>query len=65
MKSENIVDLYTRSVAAFGEVLSNVPIDAWENPTPCTDWNIQMLVVHVVSGEVQVANLLERNICRS
>lgn len=62
MTSENIVDLYTRSAAAFGEVLSNVPIDAWENPTPCTDWNIQMLVVHVVSGEVQVANLLENEI---
>tara|TARA_Y100001970_G_scaffold51298_2_gene64902 strand:+ start:4194 stop:4760 length:567 start_codon:yes stop_codon:yes gene_type:complete len=62
MKSENIFDLYTRSVAAFGEVLSNVPIDEWENPTPCTDWNIQMLVVHVVSGEVQVANLLESEI---
>lgn len=62
MKPENIVDLYTRSVAAFGEVLSNVPIDAWETPTPCTDWNTQMLVVHVVSGEVQVANLLENEI---
>ena len=56
---EDIVDLYTRSVASFGEVLSQVPIDCWDSPTNCPEWTIQALVVHVVSGEVQLVNLIE------
>ncbi|MDP6146120.1 MAG: maleylpyruvate isomerase N-terminal domain-containing protein, partial [Acidimicrobiales bacterium] len=59
MTSETIVDLYVRSVASFGEVLAQVPIDSWDTPTPCPDWTIQTLVVHVVSGEVQLMNLIE------
>ncbi len=59
MTSETIVDLYIRSAAAFGEVLSQVPVGSWDVPTPCSDWNTQTLVVHVVSGEIQVANMIE------
>ena len=57
--SETIVDLYIRSAAAFGEVLAQVPLESWDLPTPCSDWNTQTLVVHVVSGEIQVANMIE------
>ena len=56
---ETIVDLYIRSAAAFGEVLAQVPVGSWDLPTPCSDWNTQTLVVHVVSGEIQVANMIE------
>ena len=59
IKSETIVDIYIRSVAAFGEVLVQVPVGSWDLPTPCIDWNTQTLVVHVVSGEIQVANMIE------
>ena len=59
IKTETIVDLYIRSVAAFGEVLAQVPAGSWDLPTPCRDWNTQTLVVHVVSGEIQVANMIE------
>ena len=59
MTKANIPDLYTRALASFGGVLSEVPLDAWDLPTPCTEWTVQTLVVHVVSGEVQLINLLE------
>ena len=61
MTNDGISDLYTRALASFGEVLSQVPLDAWDLPTPCTEWTAQTLVVHVVSGEVQLVNLLEHN----
>ncbi len=59
MTSSNILDLYTRALALFGKALSEVPLDAWDLPTPCTEWTVQSLVVHVVSGEIQLINLLE------
>tara|TARA_B100000214_G_scaffold372325_1_gene350374 strand:- start:441 stop:1019 length:579 start_codon:yes stop_codon:yes gene_type:complete len=60
MTTETLIDLYIRSVAAFGEVLAKVPVGSWDLPTPCSDWNAQTLVVHVVSGEIQVANMIEK-----
>ena len=51
MTNDGISDLYTRALASFGEVLSQVPLDAWDLPTPCTEWTAQTLVVHVVSGK--------------
>ncbi len=59
MTNENIPDLYTRALASFGKALSEVSLDGWDLPTPCTEWTVQALVVHVVSGEVQLINLLE------
>ena len=59
IRPEIIVDFYIRSAAAFGEVLAQVPVGSWDLPTPCSDWNTQTLVVHVVSGEIQVANMIE------
>ena len=56
---KNIVDLYTRAVASFGETLQHVSLDSWEKRTPCDDWTIQTLVVHVLSGEVHLMNLVE------
>ena len=57
--TREIVDLYTKSVASFGEVLSLVSLDSWDLPTPCTEWNTQTLVVHIISGEVQLNDLIE------
>ena len=59
MTNEDIPGLYTRALASFGKALSEVPLDAWDLPTPCTEWTVQSLVVHVVAGEVQLINLLE------
>lgn len=57
--AREIVDIYTKSVASFGEVLSLVSLDSWDLPTPCSEWNTQTLVVHIVSGEVQLMDLIE------
>ena len=38
LTNDGISDLYTRALASFGEVLSQVPLDAWDLPTPCTEW---------------------------
>ncbi len=55
----NVVEIYTQSLASFGETLSKVTFDDWDRPTPCPDWTIQTLVVHVVSGEIQLTNLID------
>ena len=46
--------LLTRACAVFGEQLQQVGDDDWERPTPCTDWDVQALVAHVVIGDAQV-----------
>jgi len=58
----DVVDLYIRSVASFGEALTKVGLDEWQKPTPCPDWDMQSLSVHVVSGEVQLVELVESGI---
>ena len=62
MTSTDVVDLYVRSSALFGEALSVVTIDLWNEPTLCGDWDIQALAVHVVSGEAQLISLVEDGI---
>jgi uncharacterized protein (TIGR03086 family) len=40
-----------RSLAEFTDRVSQVRPDQWDAPTPCADWNVRMLVNHVVSED--------------
>ena len=50
---------YSSACAFFGERLSAVTGSDWDRPTPCEDWDVQMLVAHVVTGEALVARVLQ------
>ncbi|MHB8220103.1 MAG: TIGR03086 family metal-binding protein [Acidimicrobiales bacterium] len=53
-----IADRYGRVGDGFGARLSGVTPEQWDHPTPCTDWNVRDLVVHVISTHRRVvANL--------
>jgi uncharacterized protein (TIGR03086 family) len=54
-----VVDLYARSVDAFLAAVDQVPADAWAAPTPCSDWDVRMLVNHVVGEDRWAVPLLE------
>ncbi len=42
------VDLYRRARAEFDRRVAAIGDDQWDNPTPCTDWNVRALVNHLV-----------------
>jgi len=45
----DIRKLHQRALDAFGEKVRAVGDDQWHWPTPCTDWDVRMLVNHLVS----------------
>jgi uncharacterized protein (TIGR03086 family) len=44
----NVVERHRRACDGFSWVAANVPEDRWDSPTPCTEWNGQQLVEHVI-----------------
>jgi uncharacterized protein (TIGR03086 family) len=46
----DIPELHRRAIQGFGERLRAVGDDQWHLPTPCTEWDVRMLVNHV-TGE--------------
>ncbi len=55
---EQLVDYFVRASAFFGEQVRSVGDEEWELPTPCSDWDVQTLVAHVVVGDAQIPLLL-------
>ena len=46
--------LYVRVASRFTEVLGGVTDDQWALPTPCSEWTVRDLVVHVVETQRRV-----------
>ena len=46
----DIPELHRRAIQGFGDRLRAVRDDQWHLPTPCTEWDVRMLVNHV-TGE--------------
>ncbi len=42
----DILTNFKRAVALFDTVVAAVPDDAWDNSTPCADWNARELLRH-------------------
>ena len=40
------IDRFKQAVALFDSVVADVPSDAWDNATPCSDWNARELLRH-------------------
>jgi uncharacterized protein (TIGR03086 family) len=54
-----VTELYKRATAEFDVRVQAVPDDGWANPTPNTEWDVRILVNHLVSENVWVPPLLQ------
>jgi uncharacterized protein (TIGR03086 family) len=54
----DLVELFRRSTAHFGALVSSVPDRAWHDPTPCRDWDVRALVNHVVGEQLWAPHLV-------
>ena len=52
-----VSDCYMRSLDSSINFVSNVPADAWENDTPCSDWDVKAVVNHIVYENVWMVAL--------
>jgi uncharacterized protein (TIGR03086 family) len=42
------VEQLTRALAGVGDLIARIRDDQWSAPTPCTDWTVNELVIHLV-----------------
>lgn len=57
MDTAVISDCYVRSLDSSINIVSNVADSAWGNDTPCTDWNVNDVVNHIVYENVWMVAL--------
>lgn len=55
----DVANVFARSVEQFQARVRTVADDAWDRPTPCTDWDVRGLVNHVVGEQRWAVPLLE------
>lgn len=53
--------LYEKAVTRTRNYIAAVRPDQWDDPTPCTEWNVRQLVSHMVSTTRNVKSILEGN----
>jgi uncharacterized protein (TIGR03086 family) len=51
-------DRYARVSSGFTERLQGVGPDQWTRPTPCEEWTVRDLVVHVIDTQRRVLGML-------
>jgi uncharacterized protein (TIGR03086 family) len=52
------IELFARAVAGFGRQVHTVGDAQWSDPTPCTDWDVRMLIQHVTVEQLWAPPLL-------
>jgi len=52
-----VLDCYLRSLDSTINFVSNVADDAWNNDTPCSDWDVKDVVNHIVYENVWMVAL--------
>jgi uncharacterized protein (TIGR03086 family) len=55
----DIAKLHRRAVEIFAQKAQRVADDQWAQPTPCDEWDVRMLVNHVVNEERWVKPLVD------
>jgi uncharacterized protein (TIGR03086 family) len=50
--------LFQQACDVFGARVEAVPSDAWNEPTPCAEWDVRALVNHVVVEDLWAPSLL-------
>ena len=51
--------LFERATEGFGRRAHSIGEGQWHDPTPCTDWDVRMLVNHVTVEQLWVPPLVE------
>jgi uncharacterized protein (TIGR03086 family) len=55
---DGILDRYSLASSEFRRCLETVRADQWAWPTPCTEWNVRLLVNHMARGNLNFVGLL-------
>ena len=50
-------ELYVRAMESAARFVSGVPKGAWHDPTPCTEWDLRVLVNHITFENLWAAEL--------
>src|SRR5436309_13551169 len=58
IEMSDVKELYRRALERFGEHVEKIRDDQWQGPTPCTDWDVRVLVRHLVSENLWMPPLL-------
>ena len=54
-----LMALFQRAADGFGRHVHSVADGQWHDPTPCTDWDVRMLVNHVAVEQLWVPPLVQ------
>lgn len=54
----DVRELHDRALDFFGELVAGIPEDAWDNSTPCDEWDVRALVNHNVNENWWASELL-------
>lgn len=55
----DVKDLFQRALDRYGQLVHSVGEDQWHGQTPCTEWDVRMLVNHLVSENLWMPPILE------
>jgi uncharacterized protein (TIGR03086 family) len=58
MGDPDLQELFRRSVGSFGERVHAIRDDQWTGATPCTEWDVRVLVGHLVTEVAWVGPLV-------
>ena len=54
-----LTELFRRAAGGFDRHVHSIVEEQWHDSTPCTDWDVRMLVNHVTVEQLWVAPLLD------
>ena len=54
----DLIDIHARALAEFGRRVATLRPEQRHNPTPCTDWDVNTLVSHLVNEQLWVPPML-------
>jgi len=57
--ADDLVELHARCGQRFAALVAGVRLEQWQNPTPCSEWDVRTLVHHLLYEQRWVPPLFE------